>query len=56
MFKLKIETGNAAFEDEPAEEIIRIIEKEVIPKLKKGYLSGTVRDLNGNETGTFLLV
>ena len=55
MFKLEINTGNAAFEEEPAEEIIRIIEQDLIPKLKKGYLSGAVRDLNGNQTGTFLL-
>jgi hypothetical protein len=55
LFKLTIETGNAAFEEEPAEEIIRILEQDLIPKLKKGYSSGVVRDLNGNETGTFLL-
>jgi hypothetical protein len=55
LFKLKIETGNAAFEEEPAEEIIRILESQVIGQLAKGYESGTLRDLNGNECGAWEL-
>jgi hypothetical protein len=55
LFKLKIETGNAAFEEEPAEEIIRILESQVIGQRAKGYESGTLRDLNGNECGAWEL-
>jgi hypothetical protein len=59
MFKLEIETDNAAFcdpytgsEDEFWEgiEINRLLEKVQI-KIEEGYTSGTIIDINGNRVG-----
>lgn len=59
MFKLEIETDNAAFcdpytgsEDEFWEgiEINRFLEKVQI-KIEEGYTSGTIIDINGNRVG-----
>ena len=59
MFKLEIETGNAAFcdpdtgsEDEFWEgiEINRLLEKVQI-EIEEGYTSGTIIDINGNRVG-----
>ena len=59
MFKLEIETDNAAFcdpytgsEDEFWEgiEINRLLEKVQI-KIEEGYTSGTIIDINGNRDG-----
>ena len=55
MFKLKIETGNAAFEDPyKAEEIGRILHLASI-RLRQGETSGKLRDSNGNTVGEFAL-
>ena len=61
MFKLTIDTGNAAFHDDydddeaidkyyEAEEISRLL-REVIDKLEYGCESGDLRDINGNKVG-----
>ena len=59
MFKLEIETDNAAFcdpytgsEDEFWEgiEINSLLEKVQI-KIEEGYTSGTIIDINGNRVG-----
>lgn len=59
MFKLEIETDNAAFcdpdtgnEDEFWEgiEINRLLEKVQI-EIEEGYTSGTIIDINGNRVG-----
>lgn len=51
-FKLDIELGNAAFEDD-AGELSRIL-KELAEKLEDGSTEdGFVRDLNGNKVGTY---
>lgn len=53
MFKLEIDTGNAAFEDEgKGYEIARIL-RDLAAKVENGADSGSVRDLNGNKVGTF---
>lgn len=53
MFKLEIDTGNAAFEDEgKGYEIARIL-RDIAAKVENGADSGSVRDLNGNKVGTF---
>jgi hypothetical protein len=52
MFKLTIETDNAAFTDDRNEEIARIL-IEVARKLRNGEEYGACMDYNGNKVGTF---
>ena len=65
MFKIEIDTGNAAFHDETArneeyndyvkaEEVIRIL-TNVIQMLNSGYRKGTCVDYNGNRVGSWKL-
>jgi len=53
MFKLRIETKNAAFEFSPEVEVQRIL-SEVSNKLDSGD-SGTIHDINGNRVGEWTL-
>jgi hypothetical protein len=50
MFEVKFSTENAAFGEDRAEEICRIL-KEVEAKVKAGYEDGSIRDINGNRIG-----
>ena len=53
MFTLTIQTGNAAFAEDPAEEIARIL-RELAQRISmngKHSLSLTLRDDNGNTIG-----
>lgn len=50
MFQIQFETGNAAFEDSPADETARIL-REIASKLESGFQSGKVYDVNGNNIG-----
>jgi hypothetical protein len=56
MFKLEIATDNAAFEDDPAYEVARIL-RGVLERVEHGGLvdtdSGTLRDSNGNRVGSW---
>lgn len=53
MFKLEIDTGNAAFDyGDKGYEIARIL-RDIAAKVENGADSGSVRDLNGNKVGTF---
>lgn len=52
MFKLEIETTNSAFEDHPSYEVARLLE-EAAHRVEMGYLSGSLRDVNGNRVGRF---
>ena len=57
MFKLKIETNNAAFEGDTTEktkEVVRIL-KDAILKLEQGNDRGILLDINGNLVGEFRL-
>jgi hypothetical protein len=55
MFKLKIETGNAAFEEPfKTEEVIRIL-KQIITELEQGQTEGHNRDINGNMVSEYVL-
>jgi len=47
MFKLIIETENAAFEEDARGEIARILE-EVITKIYRGEEPSRINDINGN--------
>lgn len=49
---ITIETGNAAFEDEPATEIARIL-RDIAARFEAGSAFGgvQVRDINGNTCG-----
>ncbi|UTC28625.1 hypothetical protein MARCHEWKA_01120 [Brevundimonas phage vB_BpoS-Marchewka] len=53
MFKLEIDTGNAAFDegDKPYE-IARIL-RDLAQKIENGADEGSVRDLNGNKVGHY---
>ena len=53
MFKLQIETKNAAFEEDATTEVIRILQ-EAILKLEQGNVRGAIlRDINGNTVGNY---
>lgn len=58
MFKLKIDTSNAAFEDADGDhriqEIVRIL-NEVIKKLENRDSIRILYDLNGNPVGNYSL-
>lgn len=54
MFTLTIETDNAAFTDDAAREVARIL-RQLAKKLEDGKDSGKVMDLNGNSVGSFEL-
>ncbi|OFX03302.1 MAG: hypothetical protein A3E78_12260 [Alphaproteobacteria bacterium RIFCSPHIGHO2_12_FULL_63_12] len=54
MLKLKFRTGNAAFDDDKAEECARILEWTA-RQIRNGQLSGALSDCNGNRVGDFCL-
>ena len=54
MFKMYIDTANAAFDDGAELETARIL-REIADKLDAGELENSVRDFNGNKVGTFEL-
>lgn len=49
---IRIETGNAAFEEHPAHEIARILRKLAAQFELDGLPPANLRDLNGNVCGT----
>lgn len=53
-FTLDISTDNAAFEDEPAAEVARIL-RRIADKLEQGQRDGIAADVNGNRCGSFHL-
>lgn len=54
-FKLEINCDNAAFDDDPLVELMRIME-DVAERLDDGQDNGTCRDTNGNEVGSWAYV
>jgi hypothetical protein len=48
LFKLEIDTENAAFED--PSEVPRMLE-EIAIKIQAGQMNGKVKDINGNTCG-----
>lgn len=54
MFKLQIETDNAAFGDFRAVEVARIL-RQLADNLSTSGDSGNLRDINGNTVGTWTL-
>lgn len=52
MFKIEIETGNAAFEDDRNMELARIL-RQIAERLENGENAGRVLDINGNKVGSF---
>lgn len=53
MFKIEIETGNAAFEDDSRNyELARIL-RQIAERLENGENAGRVLDYNGNKVGAF---
>lgn len=52
MFKVEIETGNAAFEDDRNMELARIL-RQIAERLENGEDAGRVLDINGNKVGSF---
>ena len=55
MFKLEIQTTNAAFEDDPSYGVARLL-GEAAHSIDMGHLSGSLRDINGNRVGRFEFV
>ena len=51
-FTMTIDSSNAAFEDEPGEELAGIL-RIVAAKVAEGYTSGPLYDTNGNRVGSF---
>ncbi len=51
-FTLKIESGDAAFEDFPEGEVARIL-RHVADLVKAGYRSAPLLDINGNRVGEY---
>lgn len=49
-FELSLKSGNAAFADDPAGEVSRIL-RETADKIDGGDDGGPVRDINGNRVG-----
>lgn len=54
MFRLSIETDNAAFDENCGEETIRIL-KEAIEYIEEGIREHSLIDLNGNVVGKYSL-
>jgi hypothetical protein len=54
MFKLTIQTDNAAFTDQEETEVARIL-REIATKLENGRSGGFPRDANGNNVGEWEL-
>lgn len=52
MFKLTIETDNAAFDDCPEQECARIL-RAVADALERGTRGAPLHDINGNRVGRF---
>ncbi len=52
MFTLSFETDNAAFDENPTDEVIRILQ-DVKEKIDIGLKEGPVYDINGNNVGKF---
>ena len=50
MFELSFSTSNAIFEAGPEYEIVRILD-DISNKVRDGYTSGNIVDLNGNSIG-----
>lgn len=50
--KIKILMDNAAFEDQPATELARIL-RNLAEKIESGTCACTLYDLNGNSVGRF---
>ena len=55
MFQLVFETVDAAFDGAPATEVVRILREVAVRIEEDGELDGTVRDLNGNTVGHYVL-
>ncbi len=51
-FTLTIDCDNAAFEEQPAQELARIL-RDVAARIERGTDCGTVHDINGNTVGRF---
>ncbi len=52
--RINIETGNAAFESEPATEVARIL-RQLADRLEEGRHVQALRDINGNLCGEVII-
>jgi len=51
-FTIRIDTGNAAFTDDPGDEIARILER-IADEVRNGRIAGRMSDINGNSVASF---
>ncbi len=54
MVKIEFATGDAAFSEDPATEIARILER-LAKKVREGDFDGPIMDLNGNRVGSMTI-
>lgn len=54
-FLMRFDMDNAAFEDAPELEAVRILE-DVATRIRQGAAGGNVRDVNGNTVGKFAIL
>lgn len=55
MFRVEFETGNAAFDDDPAHECSRVLQ-HIRERLALGQVEGKCIDINGNTIGSWELI
>ena len=55
-FTMRIEMNNAAFADWGMIELERVIEEDLLPKIRENRAGGILRDANGNTVGEFQTV
>lgn len=53
-FTLKIDTQNAAFDDDAELEVARLL-RSIANRLEAGNYDGRIKDYNGNDVGSFNL-
>lgn len=53
-FTLKIDMGNAAFDEMPEAELLRIM-AALLPYVAQGYRGAAVFDINGNRVGKWTI-
>ncbi len=52
-FLVEIDCDNAAFEDDPTHEVVRLL-RQIVRRLEKdGESRGGLRDVNGNSCGSY---
>lgn len=54
-FSADFQSGNAAFGENPAEEMARIL-RDIAERIEQGQENGKARDINGNSIGSWWFI